>query len=43
MYCERGGRSRNAGSALAKQGITDVYNLAGGFRAWKDAGLPVEQ
>ena len=43
VYCERGGRSRNAGTALAKQGITDVYNLAGGFRAWKDAGLPVEQ
>ena len=43
VYCERGGRSRNVGSALAKQGITDVYNLSGGFRAWKDAGLPVEQ
>jgi len=43
VYCERGGRSRNAGAALAKQGITDVYNLAGGFRAWKDAGLPVER
>ena len=43
VYCERGGRSRNAGSALAKQGITDVYNLTGGYRAWKDAGLPVEQ
>jgi rhodanese-related sulfurtransferase len=43
VYCERGGRSRNAGAALAKHGITDVYNLAGGFRAWKDAGLPVEQ
>jgi rhodanese-related sulfurtransferase len=43
VYCERGGRSRSAGGALAKLGITDVYNLAGGFRAWKDAGLPVEQ
>ena len=43
VYCERGGRSRGAGSALAKQGITDVYNLSGGYRAWKDAGLPVEQ
>ena len=43
IYCERGGRSRSAGSALAKQGLTDVYNLDGGFRAWKDAGLPVER
>jgi len=43
VYCERGGRSRNVGSALAQQGITDIYNLAGGYRAWKDAGLPVEQ
>jgi rhodanese-related sulfurtransferase len=43
VYCERGGRSRNVGAALAKQGITDIYNLAGGVRAWKDAGLPVEQ
>ena len=43
VYCERGGRSRNAGAALAKQGFTDIYNLSGGFRAWKDAGLPVEQ
>ncbi len=43
VYCERGARSRGAGGALAKQGFTDVYSLAGGFRAWKDAGLPVEK
>jgi rhodanese-related sulfurtransferase len=43
VYCERGGRSRGVGAALAKQGITDVYNLAGGIRGWKDAGLPVER
>ena len=40
-YCERGQRSRAAGSALAKLGFTDIYQLTGGFRAWKDAGLPV--
>lgn len=40
-YCERGQRSRAAGSALAKMGFADVYQLTGGFRAWKDAGLPV--
>jgi rhodanese-related sulfurtransferase len=43
VYCERGGRSRGAGTTLAKLGITDTYNLAGGFKAWKDAGLPLEQ
>jgi len=43
VYCERGGRSRGVGAALAKQGITDVYNLAGGIRGWKDAGLPLER
>jgi len=40
-YCERGQRSRAAGTALAKLGFTDIYQLTGGFRAWKDAGLPV--
>jgi rhodanese-related sulfurtransferase len=43
VYCERGGRSRGAGSALAKLGITETYNLAGGIKAWKDAGLPLER
>ena len=42
-YCERGQRSRAAGSALTKLGFADIYQLAGGFRAWKDAGLPVEK
>ena len=42
-YCERGQRSRAAGSALAKLGFADIYQLTGGFRAWKDAGLPVEK
>jgi rhodanese-related sulfurtransferase len=43
VYCERGQRSRQAGGVLAKRGLTDVYNLTGGFRAWRDAGLPVER
>lgn len=42
-YCESGNRSRMAGAALAKAGVKDVYHLNGGFRAWKDAGLPVEK
>jgi rhodanese-related sulfurtransferase len=42
-YCMSGNRSRMAGSALARLGFTDVYHLQGGYRAWKDAGLPVEK
>jgi rhodanese-related sulfurtransferase len=42
-YCETGVRSRTAGAALAKAGLTEVYHLNGGFRAWRDAGLPVER
>jgi rhodanese-related sulfurtransferase len=42
-YCMLGNRSRMAGKALARMGFKDVYNLKGGYRAWKDAGLPVEK
>jgi rhodanese-related sulfurtransferase len=42
-YCMSGNRSRMAGRALARHGFTDVYHLQGGYRAWKDAGLPVEK
>jgi rhodanese-related sulfurtransferase len=42
-YCATGARSRTAGAALAKAGFKEIYNLHGGFRAWKDAGLPVER
>jgi len=42
-YCDRGQRSRGAGGALTKLGFAEIYQLTGGFRAWKDAGLPVEK
>ena len=42
-YCASGARARMAGAALAKHGFTDIYNLDGGVRAWKDAGLPLEK
>jgi rhodanese-related sulfurtransferase len=40
-YCERGQRTRGAVATLTKLGFREMYNLAGGIRAWKDAGLPV--
>lgn len=42
-YCARGNRSRSAGGALQKLGFAEIYNLNGGFQAWKDAGMPVEK
>jgi rhodanese-related sulfurtransferase len=42
-YCASGNRSRVAGNTLAKLGFKEIYNLHGGYRAWKEAGLPVER
>jgi rhodanese-related sulfurtransferase len=39
LYCRSGRRADVIGAALAQRGFT-VAN-AGGFAAWKDAGLPV--
>ncbi|HYX63551.1 MAG TPA: rhodanese-like domain-containing protein [Burkholderiales bacterium] len=43
VYCEVGNRSSGAAAALKKQGFERVFNLAGGMKAWQDAGLPVEK
>ena len=42
-YSMTGNRARMANAALARLGFKDVYNLRGGYKAWKDAGLPVEK
>ena len=43
IICHCGGGSRSALVAdnLQKMGYTNVKSLAGGFKAWKRAGLPV--
>ena len=41
-YCGGGSRSALVADSLQKMGYTNVRSLAGGLRAWKDAGLPVE-
>jgi hydroxyacylglutathione hydrolase len=38
--CRAGGRSSIAASVLARAGIRNVSNLAGGYNAWAEAGLP---
>jgi rhodanese-related sulfurtransferase len=43
VHCDTGNRSSNAIPVLRKQGFATVVNLAGGFAAWKQAGLPVEK
>ncbi len=42
LYCAGGVRSALAAKALQEMGYRNVYSLAGGFSAWKHAGLPFE-
>src|SRR5437764_12374813 len=42
LYCAGGTRSLLAGRTLQEMGYTRVRSLAGGYGAWKSAGLPVE-
>ncbi|MDP9254722.1 MAG: rhodanese-like domain-containing protein [Verrucomicrobiota bacterium] len=39
-HCGGGGRSALAAESLQKMGYKNVRSLAGGFKAWKAAGLP---
>ena len=41
LYCGGGYRSALAADALQKMGYRRVYSLAGGWRAWRAAGLPL--
>lgn len=42
LYCGGGYRSALAAESLQKMGYTNVWSMAGGWKAWKDAGAPVE-
>ena len=39
-HCGGGGRSALAAESLQRMGYTNVKSMAGGFKAWKAAGLP---
>jgi len=39
-HCGGGGRSALAVESLQKMGYKNVRSMAGGFKAWKTAGLP---
>jgi hydroxyacylglutathione hydrolase len=41
VHCQGGYRSMIACSLLRRAGVENVINVAGGFDAWRNAGLPV--
>ncbi len=43
LHCQGGDRSSTAISALLEAGFRNVINLTGGFKAWRQAGFPVEK
>ncbi|MGA3074560.1 MAG: rhodanese-like domain-containing protein [Bryobacteraceae bacterium] len=43
LYCGGGFRSALAADNLQKMGYTDAISLDGGWKAWQQAGLPVEK
>ena len=42
LYCGGGGRSALAARNLKEMGFDNVESMDGGFRAWADAGYPVQ-
>lgn len=43
LYCGGGYRSALAADNLQKMGYANVISLDGGWRAWSEAGMPVEK
>lgn len=43
LFCQSAWRSSLATAALHDMGLSPVAHIEGGFKAWKEAGLPVEQ
>lgn len=42
LYCRSGNMSTSAAEELVAMGYTNVYELDGGFNAWRAEGLPFE-
>jgi len=43
LYCGGGYRSALVADNLQKMGYTDAISLDGGWKAWQQAGLPIEE
>ena len=41
LYCGGGYRSALAADVLQRMGYTNVYSMAGGWKAWKDSDSPI--
>ena len=42
LYCGGGFRSALAADVLQQMGYTNVFSMAGGWKAWKESGAPTE-
>jgi rhodanese-related sulfurtransferase len=42
LYCGGGYRSALAADVLQTMGYTNVFSMAGGWKAWQESGAPVE-
>ena len=42
LYCGGGFRSALATDVLQRMGYTNVFSMAGGWKAWQDSGAPIE-
>ncbi len=42
LYCRSGKRAALAAQTLESMGFEQVFSLEGGYKAWREAGLPVE-
>jgi len=41
LYCGGGYRSALAADVLQQMGYTNIWSMAGGWKAWKDSGAPI--
>ncbi len=42
LYCGGGYRSALVADVLQNMGYTNVFSMAGGWKAWKDSGAPID-
>jgi rhodanese-related sulfurtransferase len=43
LYCGGGYRSALAADVLQEMGYTNVWSMAGGWKAWQESGAPIEE
>ena len=42
LYCGGGYRSALAGDVLQTMGYTNIFSMAGGWKAWRESDAPIE-